>query len=133
MRKPVVWFSLFLVGLVGLALLQPPAVAKGGNSEHPEVEPGELCIDCHRDITPEVVDEWYAGSHGMNSVKCFVCHGSTGDDFAAVPSTDGCIGCHSDQIESMARPHMTGKDCFSCHLAHLLDPHAAVTERGGGS
>ncbi|MFN2442397.1 MAG: multiheme c-type cytochrome [Thermoanaerobaculia bacterium] len=91
--------------------------------EHPEVDETIACADCHADIHPEVVQAWYAGPHGMNNVLCFVCHGSTGEDFTIEPTPERCLGCHPQQVATMEHPKMKEKSCFSCHSAHALNPH----------
>ena len=73
--------------------------------------------------TPAVFQQWRQGAHGLNLVKCFVCHGSTGSDFRLRPVADRCVGCHADQVSTMREPSMKGKDCFTCHAAHALNPH----------
>lgn len=113
------------------------AVAAAGQQEaparHPEVGGGETCVSCHQELTPEVVDEWYASRHGVNNVKCFVCHGATDESFRLHPQPERCRACHGRQVESLAAPAMEGKDCFSCHPPHLLSPHrpAGAKELGG--
>lgn len=100
---------------------------------HMEVPAEETCTGCHQDVTPEVYEAWYAGRHGLMNVKCFVCHGSTGEDFRRQPPVERCQGCHAAQVESMAGSWMAGKSCLSCHPPHLLSPHNPhwKTELGG--
>lgn len=102
-----------------------PAAKQAVKDVHPEVDPTELCRDCHEAVTPEVFSNWMAGAHGMNNVLCVVCHGGF-DNFVRRPGTTRCAGCHAVQTESLATEFMKGKDCFSCHPAHRLIPHAAV-------
>ena len=108
MKKNTIAGILALVGLMALAgwgiagpAENPPA--------HPEVEGAvtpDACEVCHQALTPEVHGEWYQSQHGMMNVKCFVCHGSTGEDFTKNPSADRCVGCHADQVDTMAAPFM---------------------------
>ncbi len=114
--------------VVGVALAGPPS--KTGKAApqraHPEVDLTEACDVCHSDATPQVVAEWFTGKHGMNNVKCFVCHGSAGADFVRRAPAQRCQGCHAEQVASLAHPTLVGKDCFSCHPPHLLSPHRLV-------
>jgi formate-dependent nitrite reductase cytochrome c552 subunit len=80
--------------------------------------------------TPEVVQAWYAGKHGVNNVKCFVCHGSTGSDFSTQVSMDRCVGCHADHVDAMKTSFMAKKTCFSCHPQHELNPHVQQVQGG---
>lgn len=123
------------VALVGVALAGPPG--KTGKAAtrpaHPEVDAAEACDACHTDATPQVVAEWFAGKHGMNNVKCFVCHGSVGADFVLRAPAERCIGCHAEQVASLGHPALAGKDCFSCHPPHLLSPHRLQRAGAGGA
>jgi len=123
-----------LVGLAVAALVAATALAgpaaKKRVKGHPEVDVAEACDTCHADVTPEVVDNWYLSKHGVNNVKCFVCHGSVGKDFVRRAPIDRCVGCHAEEVASMAQPGLAKKDCFSCHPAHTLSPHLAEL-RGG--
>lgn len=111
----------------------PPEPPPEQMPEHMAVPAEETCTGCHQDYTPEVYEAWYAGRHGLNNVKCFVCHGSTGEDFRPRPPAERCLGCHAAQVESMAGSWLAGKSCFSCHPPHLLSPHDPhwKTELGG--
>ncbi|MCP4660077.1 MAG: hypothetical protein GY856_32140 [bacterium] len=100
--------------IVGLPLA---GTDQPGAGAHPEVEAGSTCVGCHQELTPEVAEEWYASKHGINNVKCFVCHGSTGEDFTREVQADRCVGCHYELTESAPGP------CFSCHPSHALSPH----------
>jgi len=33
------------------------------------------CVDCHKDITPNIVTDWQLSKHSENDVDCSVCHG----------------------------------------------------------
>ena len=131
------------VAAAALLLFQGAVVAQEGQetaaSGHPEVEGAwtpDACDVCHNEVTPRVVAAWTAGKHGTNNVKCFVCHGSTGQDFVAKPEDAGrCVGCHADHVASMDRPAMEGLRCASCHPAHILNPHleVEVADDGGDS
>lgn len=114
--------------VVGAAGQEEPAPA-----EHMEVDGSETCAGCHRELTPRVVEEWTASRHGLNNVKCFVCHGAADETFRLRPQPRRCQGCHPGQVESFETPAMAGKDCFSCHPPHLLSPHRAAggKEPGG--
>jgi hypothetical protein len=90
---------------------------------HPRVDAAQACEECHAEATPAVFQQWRQSTHGLNLVKCFVCHGSTGSDFRRRPVADRCVGCHADQVSTMREASMKGKDCFTCHAPHALNPH----------
>lgn len=122
--KARLWLSL----LVALPLALAAAPPKKAKPAHPQVDTQEACDVCHREVTPEVVDAWYQSRHGLMNVKCFVCHGTIGPDFMRRAPASRCLGCHNDKVESLANPFFKGKDCFSCHTGHELNPHKI----GGG-
>ena len=133
MKKNTTAGILALVGLMALAgwgiagpAENPPA--------HPEVEgavTADACDVCHKEVTPDVYGDWYESQHGLLNIKCFVCHGSTGEDFTKNPAADRCVGCHADQVETMAVPFMKDKGCFTCHPAHALMVHLPMAVEGG--
>ena len=104
-------------------------------ADHPEVEGAntvDACEVCHVDVSPKVVAEWHAGRHGANNVKCFICHGSTGEDFLAKPSDPmRCVGCHADQVADFDA-NENAPSCMSCHSPHLLSPHIKVAAADEG-
>jgi len=110
------WTAVGLMACAGQA--QRSAAAPG--AAHPEVDTGlETCASCHAQATPEVAAQWKGGRHGMALVECFICHGSTGQDFRARPGPAGCQGCHPVQVSSVTRDGRT-QGCFQCHPPHGL-------------
>jgi hypothetical protein len=113
-----------LVPLLPL-LLAAPAKQAG----HPALgadRPPDACETCHAEATPAAVKAWEGGAHGLNLVKCVVCHGSTGKDFARAPAPRRCQSCHADQVASAAPAkgkQAPARGCFECH-----DPHALSAE-----
>ncbi|MCP4896135.1 MAG: hypothetical protein GY906_04090 [bacterium] len=118
---------LFITSLVVVTGMTSVA-ADDGASEHFEVDADVPCDVCHAEMTPKVFKNWYAGRHGKNNVKCFVCHGSIGSDFTKKPENFRCLGCHADQVATAG-----DVSCFSCHPPHPLTPHLmAPKETEGG-
>ncbi len=61
------------------------------------------CLECHKDVTPNIVSDWQVSKHAENSVSCSVCHGDghmTAEDVDKVelPTPDTCADCHEDQV-----------------------------------
>lgn len=94
--------GLLLMGvfLVGNALAQ--------QSQKPEKKQGapegQVCVDCHREVTPKIVSDWQLSKHSQNEVNCTSCHGDqhTSKDDAAkahlvLPET--CASCHETQVD----------------------------------
>ena len=124
--RPHAGLSIVLSALVALAAACATtggsARAPRATAPHPDVGSAgttESCASCHEGSTPAVAQEWGASAHGVNLVKCFVCHGSTGSDFSAAPTGARCAGCHAREAELVAaRPESAS--CFSCHAPHTL-------------
>ncbi len=101
------------------------------------------CIDCHKKVTPGIVQQYLEGKMSKKGVDCSSCHGSAHkkmDDakLAKLPTPETCAGCHKKQadqftsgkhnlawIAAVSMPMMghqpkaiTGegyKGCSSCH------------------
>src|SRR5512138_2539995 len=97
-------FAALVSALVMAACSGPGAstrsAAAGGS--HPAVDTGlDTCAECHTKVTPKVAAAWNDGRHGLSLVECVVCHGSTGADFRARPTTTACAGCHAAQVDAV--------------------------------
>jgi hypothetical protein len=117
--------SLAVLVCVALPALAAPRAAK--RPFHPDVTASlatQDCAGCHADASPEVARAWDASPHGVAQVKCFVCHGSTGEDFTRSPPPARCQGCHAAQVTSIVPAKGEGPTCFSCHHPHTLRAEA---------
>lgn len=68
----------------------------------------QTCIECHKDITPNIVSDWQMSKHAQNDVDCSVCHGDqhTGmNDVEKVelPTPETCANCHEEQVEQFKK------------------------------
>lgn len=62
------------------------------------------CVDCHKQITPNIVSDWQLSKHGQGGVNCPVCHGDqhkSAQDVANVriPTPETCAICHGTQVQ----------------------------------
>jgi hydroxylamine dehydrogenase len=62
----------------------------------------ETCVQCHRNVTPGIVDQHLAGRMGKIGIDCASCHGfdhQSADDVAKarMPTAQTCAGCHPKQ------------------------------------
>lgn len=60
------------------------------------------CINCHKKVTPGVVEQHLSGKMGKKGIDCSSCHGSdhmsaTDVAKAKMPSPETCAVCHSQQ------------------------------------
>ena len=100
---------------------------KLAGARHPKIAPGQECSDCHK----QQYHQWEAGPHGVNQVKCLVCHGSVEEGFIPKPTANRCSGCHAQFVEQLrSEAFMKHKTCFTCHPPHLLKPHMSAASGG---
>jgi predicted CXXCH cytochrome family protein len=74
----------------------------------------QVCVDCHKKTTPNIVSDWQASKHSGNEVNCSTCHGdqhtSAGDiSKVKIPTPDLCAGCHDKQVKQ----YKSGKHAFA--------------------
>ena len=87
--------------------------------KHPEEIGNADCVDCHNEISPEIVKQWEESAHGFTGVKCGVCHGDE-FNFKKKPENTICRGCHAEQVENNI---MAEKPCSTCHPTHSFNVH----------
>jgi hydroxylamine dehydrogenase len=62
------------------------------------------CVECHKKVTPGIVQQHLEGKMGKKGIDCSACHGSAHmkmDDakLASMPTPETCAGCHPKQTE----------------------------------
>lgn len=68
----------------------------------------DTCIDCHKQVTPNIVADWQLSKHSQNDVACSTCHGEahqSKDDFAKaeIPTPSTCETCHEEQVQQFSK------------------------------
>jgi len=66
------------------------------------------CVDCHKNITPNIVTDWQLSKHSENDVDCSVCHGDGHTDAndvekVQIPTPDTCANCHEERVEQFKK------------------------------
>jgi len=68
----------------------------------------DRCVECHSDITPNIVNDWKISRHYEGGISCLECHG--GDHNSAedlhkvkIPTPATCAECHEDQVNQFSR------------------------------
>ncbi len=61
------------------------------------------CVDCHKEVTPNIVSDWEISRHSDNGIDCSACHGdrhSSARDAinAEIPTPETCASCHGKQV-----------------------------------
>ncbi|MEW6585331.1 MAG: multiheme c-type cytochrome [Nitrospirota bacterium] len=74
----------------------------------------DVCVDCHKKTTPQIVTDWELSGHSKGGVGCAACHGDqhkSADDVAKakIPLPDSCAGCHPTQVQQFK----SGKHAFA--------------------
>jgi len=95
------------------------AVAEAGDpptahAARPNLPATEDCVECHKQVTPGIVNDWQLSRHSGANVDCSACHGDghkSADDVAKtrIPTPATCGECHQDQVEQFtAGKHAKG-------------------------
>ena len=64
----------------------------------------QVCVECHKKLTPNLVSDWQLSKHSQNGVDCAVCHGDqhkSAQDVAKaqIPTPETCNSCHQTQVQ----------------------------------
>ena len=64
----------------------------------------QVCVDCHKKVTPNIVSDWQLSKHNQNKIGCPECHGDqhkSAQDVAKVkiPTPDTCATCHEGRVK----------------------------------
>jgi hypothetical protein len=63
----------------------------------------QICVNCHKGVTPKIVSDWQLSKHAQNDVDCTTCHGddhNNGSNVSKVilPTPETCNQCHETQV-----------------------------------
>lgn len=64
----------------------------------------QVCVECHKKITPNIVSDWQLSKHHQNKISCSDCHGDqhkSAQDAAKakIPTPDTCGACHEARLK----------------------------------
>ncbi|NWG26899.1 MAG: cytochrome C [Ignavibacteriaceae bacterium] len=98
------------------------------------------CVNCHKNITPNIVSDWQLSKHSQNDVSCETCHGSdhtnaSNVDKVSLPTPQTCQTCHETQVEQYSKgKHAIGWASMKAMPTFHMQP-MALTEgmKGCGS
>jgi hydroxylamine dehydrogenase len=62
------------------------------------------CVECHKEVTPNIVGDWQLSKHSQNEINCSVCHGDKHKDpydvaNVQIPTPETCAACHDERVE----------------------------------
>jgi hydroxylamine dehydrogenase len=68
----------------------------------------QMCVDCHKKVTPNIVSDWELSRHSKTGVDCTVCHGEQHKNEqdvskAKMPTPDNCAPCHNTRVEQFKK------------------------------
>lgn len=68
----------------------------------------QSCVDCHKQLAPNIVKDWETSAHSQNGVSCASCHGREHNspdnvDKVQLPTPDTCAKCHEDRVAQFKR------------------------------
>jgi len=85
------------------------AAAQWGSPE------GSECLECHRDMSPALAEQWRLGAMGQAGVNCYDCHRAEKGDvdamdhngytIALLVTPKDCGRCHEREVEEMTGSH----------------------------
>ena len=120
MSNKQVLLVLFVVLIFGIVWLWAGDQAQ--STKHPEVDFSISCVECHTEVTPQVVKDWKGSMHGKMNFGCYMCHGDGQVEFFPKPGSERCIACHSGKAVDFSKTPV--KNCFDCHKGHTLKFHS---------
>ncbi len=64
----------------------------------------QVCVECHKKVTPGIVNDWQLSKHSKNKISCSECHGDqhkSAQDVAKakIPTPDTCASCHEARVK----------------------------------
>jgi hypothetical protein len=64
----------------------------------------QICVDCHKKGTPNIVSDWQLSKHHQNKISCPECHGDQHKSSrdvakAKIPTPDTCASCHEERVK----------------------------------
>jgi hydroxylamine dehydrogenase len=62
------------------------------------------CVECHKEVTPNIVSDWQLSKHSQNEINCSICHGDKHKDpydvpNVQIPTPETCSNCHDEKFE----------------------------------
>src|SRR3974377_593349 len=93
-------------------------------------EEGEACLECHKDSTPGIVEQWQSSVHAKSGVDCYSCHQANENDRAAVHhyghkiavivTPNYCARCHPEEVKQFEKSHHAAAAKFIGSLDNML-------------
>jgi len=120
-------FVLLATFSVSLSAQKAPAKSQAG----PKVSgPGQMCLACHANSTPGIVEQWRGSAHAKASVDCYSCHQAMAGDpatfdhygqkIAVIVTPNYCARCHAAENAQFQKSHHAQAAQFIGSLDNML-------------
>lgn len=110
-----------------LAIFFAPLALAGGPQISAE---GKACLECHRDSTPGIVEQWQSSAHAKSAVDCYSCHKANDNDpavfnhyghkIAVIVTPNYCARCHAAEVKEFEKSHHAAAAKFIGSLDNML-------------
>jgi hypothetical protein len=134
--KKIVIAALGVLFLASLVLVQKLEIDRRAVEaklvEEPVIVPASsrICVDCHGQSTPGIVDHWKGSTHAQKGVGCVECHQAEKGDadgfdhygahIAAIVTPLDCGRCHPDAAKEFGASHHAKGGNILASLDNLL-------------
>lgn len=109
MPGKLVWVlvALAVLGALSTLLLLGDKSPESGDGSTARAAAESVCIDCHKDLTPKLVQDFQQGKMYQAGLDCASCHGqehTSAQDVAQaqLPTPQTCGTCHPQRVEQFA-------------------------------
>lgn len=110
-----------LFTITSIALLIFPLKAEGTMFGPAQLsKESKVCMECHRQTTPVILQQWGSSKHYRANVSCFECH-------QALETDKDVMEHYGQNIATIVSP----KDCARCHEKEVTEFEASHHSKGG--
>jgi len=101
--------------IIGLLAMLSAGTAQAAFSPKDLSKASRKCLECHRDISKSIVQQWGSSKHFRGNVGCYECHQADQDDkdafmhyeqtIATIVSPKDCARCHAKEVNEFVSSH----------------------------
>ena len=130
---------LWAAGLLTLVVMLQAGTAGAGFSEVELSAESKACIECHKEVSAALYEQWGDSRHYGANIGCFECHSAVAGDadgfehfdqfIAIIVSPKDCGRCHEREVTEFTAWHHSKAGCILGSLDNIL---AEVVEGNRG-
>jgi hydroxylamine dehydrogenase len=123
-------FIFFTISLLVFSVSLSAQTAPGKPAGPKVSAGGQMCLACHANSTPGIVEQWRGSAHAKASVDCYSCHqGMAGDPatfehygqkIAVIVTPNYCGRCHAAENTQFQKSHHANAAQFIGSLDNML-------------